>query len=317
MSSFAERSNLFNQLTTHRKRRLITLVTSTKKPEQHFAAQIAQDILPVFYDVLQGGSHEAKLDLLIYSSGGQIDTPWPLINLLREYCDDLHVIVPWRAHSAATLVALGANMIEMGPLSSLSPIDPQLQVKLAEKQEVVAASVEDIFGYYTLVQDILQLDAPGRAEALKVLASRISPEILGKVSRTRKEIRVIATNLLRLHLKDEATIGKIVFTLVEDLPSHQYLINRKEANDLGLPVKYLDEESEVISLKILNSYRDESKMDEPGMSIDFNEGETTKVIEMSRAFVETRDRSFAFRTKYSFHKDGKVETKINRWMEVT
>lgn len=317
MSSFAERKGFFDQLATHRKRKAVALVTSTKKPENLFAAQIAQDVLPVFYDMFRGKSREGRLDLLIYSSGGQIDTPWPLINLVREYCDELDVIIPWRAHSAATLIALGGNTIEMGPLASLSPIDPQLQVRLAEKKEVVTASVEDIYGYYSLVKDILDLDAPGRAEALKVLAGRIGPEILGKVSRTRKEIRVIATNLLRLHLKDEDRIQKIVFSLVEDLPSHQYMINRNEAIAIGLPVKQLDKESEVLSFKILSSYIAEAKMEEPGMSMDFGPEETTKVIEISRAFVETGDRSFAFRTSYAFHKDGKVETKVNRWMEVT
>ena len=58
-------------------------------------------------------------------------------------------------------------------------------------------------------------------------------------------------------------------------------------------------------------------MEEPGMSMDFGPKDTTKVIDMSRAFIESIDRSFAFRTRYAFHKDGKVETKVNQWMEVT
>jgi len=53
------------------------------------------------------------------------------------------------------------------------------------------------------------------------------------------------------------------------------------------------------------------------MSIHFAAGKTTEVMEMSRAFIETKDRSFAFRTKYTFHQDGKVENAINQWMEVT
>ena len=317
MSSFTDRQKLFDQLATHRKRKLVTLVTSTKKPENLFAAQIAQDILPVFYDIFRGRTHEDKLDLLIYSSGGQIDTPWPLVNLIREYYDELHIIVPWRAHSAATLIALGGDTIGMGPLGSLSPIDPQLQVKLVDKKEVVNAGIEDIYGYYSLIQDQLKLDASGTAEALKVLANRIEPEILGKVSRMRREIRVIAMNLLRLHLKDENKINSIVTSLVEELPSHQYMINRNEALAIGLPVGQLDERSEMLSFQILNSYINEARMDEPGMPVDLDTDETSKVVEMSRAFVETAGRSFAFRTSYTFHKDGKWETKINRWMEVT
>ena len=317
MSTFKDRQQLFDQLLSHRKRKLVTLITSTKKPEPQFSTQIAQDILPIFYKILKQGTGGRELDLILHSSGGQIDTPWPLINLVREYCDDLRVIVPWRAHSAATLVCLGANAIEMGPLSSLSPIDPQFQLKLGDKKEVVGAGIEDIYGYYMLVQEKLELDAQGRAEALRVLANRISPEILGKISRTRREIHIIAKNLLRLHLTDEDVMEKIVSNLVEELPSHQYMINRNEATALGLPVVYMDQETEVTSFKILDSYRDEVKMDEPGVSVNFGSGETIKVIEMSRAFVETRDRSFAFRSQYTFYPDGKVERKADQWKEVT
>ena len=115
----------------------------------------------------------------------------------------------------------------MGPLAALSPIDPQFQLQLGDKKEVVGAGVEDIYGYYMLIQEKLELDAQGRAEALKVFANRISPEVLGKISRTRKEIRIIAKNLLKLHLTDEDVMEKIVSNLVEELPSHQYMINRK------------------------------------------------------------------------------------------
>jgi len=315
MSQFTDRQQLFHELMTHRGRTLLTLITSTKKPEHLFATQIAQDTLPLFYQILGEMGHQPKLDLLIYSQGGQIDTPWPLVNLLREYSDDLSVIVPWRAHSAATLLALGANTIEMGPLASLSPIDPQFQLTMPDKQKI-AAGVEDVYGYYRLVKDTLSLDSNGRSEALKLLGSRITPEILGKVSRVRREIRVVANNLLGLHLPDDTAIKKIVDALVEELPSHQYMINRKEAYSLGLPVKKLDDKSEKLTFQILTSYMEEARMQEPGMSIDFG-AEAVKIIELNRAFVETKERSFTFRSSYTFHRDGKVERKGDQWQEAS
>lgn len=313
MSNHKERQRLFDQLFAHRQRTLLTLITSTKKPEL-FATQIAQDILPIFYQILSGMQKGLKLDILIYSSGGQIDVPWPLVNLLREYTDDIHALIPWRAHSAATLLVLGANSIGMGPLASLSPIDPQFQLRLPDKQQTVGASVEDVYGYYRLVNEIMTLDSAGRSEALKLLASRISPEVLGKISRVRREIRIIATNLLHLHMQDEAIIEKIVNALVEELPSHQYLINRKEAADLGLPVYHLDESTEPLSFQILDSYVKEAAMEEPGMAVDFGP-DAVKMVDMNRAFIETRERSFVFRTKYTFHRDGKVEKKGDKWEE--
>lgn len=317
MSHFKDRQTLFSELASVRDRDIITLVTSTKKPEPVFAAQIAVDILPVFYELLKGKERKQKVDLFLYSAGGQIDAPWPLINLIREYYEDIYAIIPWRGHSAATLIALGGNTIGMGPLASLSPIDPQIQIRQPDKKDVVQASLEDIYGYYNLIKNVLQLDGPGRAESLSTLAGRIPPEILGKIERSRREIRIISINLLSLHLNEPERINNIVNQLVEELPSHQYMINRNEAARIGLPVEPLDSKTEEIASNILKSYMDEMTMDEVGVVINFDPGKTTKVIEMRRAFIETIDRSFSFVTRYTFHQDQRIEQAINRWMEVT
>ena len=203
----------------------------------------------------------------------------------------------------------------MGPLGSLSPIDPQLFITHPEKKETVRAGIEDIYGYYLLIQDTLQLDSAGRTEALKILSARIGPEILGQASRIRNEIRIIATNLLKLHTKDDKKIESIVSSLVEKLHSHQYMINRNEAREIGLPVDFLDQTTEQISYKILDSYVDEVKMNEPGVDISFGPGESTKRMDMNRAFIETSDKSTVFKTEYIFHKDGKLEKRLNKWIE--
>jgi ClpP class serine protease len=45
---------------------------------------------------------------------------WPLVTLLRQYCKRLAVLVPFRAHSAGTLISLGADEIVMLPGSELA-----------------------------------------------------------------------------------------------------------------------------------------------------------------------------------------------------
>jgi hypothetical protein len=315
MSNHNERHKLFSELISHRGRDFITLVTSTKQPEEHFAAQIAGDVIPIFYDLLKSNDGKKEVDIFLYSAGGMVDAPWPIINLIREYYENVSVIIPFKAHSAATLISLGADMINMGPMASLSPIDPQLYIRNPEGKANVSAGIEDIYGYYLLIEDTLKLDANGKTEALKILANRISPEILGQASRIRNEIRIIATNMLKLHIKDSSKIDSIVTSLVEKLHSHQYMINRKEAKQIGLPVSELDKTTENLAYSIIRSYIDECKMDEPGVKVDFGSGENTKSIEMNRAFIETVDRSYTFRTRYTFHKDGKLEKAINKWME--
>jgi len=317
MAGIEDRRKLFKELSESRGRDLIALVTSTKKPENLFAAQIAGDLIPVFYQTLKSNRNGKKLDLLLYTAGGQVDAPWPIINLLREYYTEIYTIVPSRALSAGTLMALGTDKIGMSPMAALSPVDPQLQVKHEGREEVVVAGIEDIYGYYDLLKDVLKLDDKGRAEGLKILSSRIHPEILGKCTRLRKEIRIVATNLLKLHMEDAERISNIVNQLVEELPSHQYIINRGEAKRIGLPIEFLDENTENLSNSIMNSYIEEMGMEKLGLEISFTEGGATKVIDIRRAYVETSEKSFAFTTRFTFHKDGKVDQAINQWLEVT
>ena len=316
MSAIGTRRELLKELSEYRGRDLITLITSTKKPENLFAAQIAGDLIPVFYDILKGTTNRGKLDILLYTAGGHIDAPWPIVNLIREYYSDIYTIIPHRALSAGTLIALGSDIIGMSPMGALSPVDPQLQVKHEGSKEVIGAGVEDVYGYYDLLKDILKLDDAGRAEGLKLLSARIHPEILGKCARVRKEIRIVATNLLKLHMKKEENIAYIVNQLIEELPSHQYIINRAEAKRIGLSVEPLDEKTEDLASQIIKSYIEEMGMETLGLEIKFGPSEETKVVEMRRAYVETKDKSFAFITRYTFHKDQKVDQSINQYKEV-
>lgn len=318
MSNYEYRKNQFNLFKEKRGRDLLTLITSTKQPEEHFAAQIAVDTLPIIYSLINGSetNKDKTIDLIIYSAGGVIDAPWAIVNLIREYYENLCIVVPNRAHSAATLIALGADKILMGPLGTLSPIDPQLNIKQTEPSLNIRTGIEDIYGYYILLKETLDLDSAGKTEALKLLANRIGPEILGQASRIRKEIRIVATNLLGLHMKDAQKIENIVSGLVEKLHSHKYMINRREALKFGLPVENLDGELEEIANNIVNSYVSESKMDEPGFDIVFSAGETKRTIDMNRAYIENECKGIAYKTQYIFHKDGKLEKRTNKWMEV-
>src|ERR1022692_2952311 len=65
-----------------------------------------------------------KLDIFIASNGGNSVIPWRLVSLFREFSKSFNVRVPYRADSAATLIALGADEIVMHPFGELGPIDP-------------------------------------------------------------------------------------------------------------------------------------------------------------------------------------------------
>lgn len=66
-----------------------------------------------------------KLDLIIHSPGGSGGAAEQIVKYLRTKFDDIRIIVPHMAMSAATMIACAANKILMGKHSFLGPIDAQ------------------------------------------------------------------------------------------------------------------------------------------------------------------------------------------------
>ncbi len=67
-------------------------------------------------------------DLLIETAGGFTDATEKIASILRQHITDLRVVVPCRAKSNGTILALVGNSIVMGPCSELGPADPLIQL---------------------------------------------------------------------------------------------------------------------------------------------------------------------------------------------
>lgn len=116
-----ERLGIIDQIERARNSRLVCYLTGDRPGME---ARIGMDIFPYFYDVLVKMGKQRQLDLFIYSAGGATMAAWGLVNLLREFCDKLCVLVPSKAQSSATLISLGADEIVMSRMGQLSPVDP-------------------------------------------------------------------------------------------------------------------------------------------------------------------------------------------------
>jgi hypothetical protein len=221
---------LIAKLESKRDSRIITYLTSDRPV---YGAQIALDVLPLFYQSLERVGKIKNLSLYLYSTGGSLDAPWPLVSLMREYCEYLEILVPFKALSAAALISLGADRIVMTPLSQLSSVDPTgVFVRGGKKKEV---SVEDIQSYIEFAKEKIGIaESQPLSEVLRLLTNEISPQILGSINRTHSLIRRIARLMLQFHLKEpkcETQISEIVDNLTEQLYSHTHMINRREARD--------------------------------------------------------------------------------------
>lgn len=102
---------------------------------------IFQDGITWFEDLVFELDPNRELQILLASPGGEGETAVRLVRAAQARCQSLTVIVPDQAKSAATLFALGADKIIMGPTSDLGPIDPQIVINndLVAAKDILAA----------------------------------------------------------------------------------------------------------------------------------------------------------------------------------
>ena len=224
-----DKKQLIQQIGGLQRSRVITYLTSDRQGPIN--ARVAMDIIPIISKQLRTIGKTENIDLFLYSAGGDTMVPWRLVSMIREYCDKFSVLIPYKAHSAATMIALGADKIVMSDLSELSPIDP---------------STANVFN----PQD------PQNPQ--------IHPLALGNVNRTHNLIRVLAKRLLKSHkspMKEEE-ITRIVDDFTEKLYSHQYFVGRKEAKeDLGVKsVVFADQNLSRAMTELYEQYKEEMEL---------------------------------------------------------
>ncbi len=267
------------------------------------------DVFPFFYDVLTQMGKQRQIDLLLYSTGGSTMAAWGLVNLLREFCDKLCVLVPFKAHSGATLISLGADEIVMSSTGQLSPVDPSitspfnptLPAVAGQPPQFLPVSVEDVVAFMDLVREEAKLkDEANMAEVFKLLAADVRPLALGSVYRAKQQIRMLAAKLLEFHMGPEERdkIEGIVATLTRELYSHDYLVSRKEAKErIGLKISECSEELEKSIMDLFRSYAKDMDLATPYNQEVAVGTQTTRTVQFDRAFIESTERSYVFRTK--------------------
>ena len=313
----AERKAIIQQLQTVRNSKLIAYVTGDRQPTP---AQIGDDVLRPLYDHVRQIGHVERLDLFIYSRGGAIDVPWRIVNALRRASDQWHVLVPFRANSAATLIALGADEIIMGPQGELGPIDPIMTLprffgtpggsQPSAVQENV--SVEDVMAYVRFVHDRVGLsDQRALTHGLKKLTDRLDAVHLGNVYRTHSHIRDVARRILLSQKKPptDQTLAKIIETLAERVYAHGHAIEVADAIAIGLSAREATGEEDRLMWDLLTAYETDMKLRQP---ID----PAAKTV-TSDFFAESATIAIV-ESEYAVHEfTGTIEVRVRRQMPQT
>ena len=267
--SLEDRKTLLRQLETELDARVITLVTGDRPGME---TRIAGDLLPLLSSLLSIRPDAGRIALFLYTPGGDTIAGWSVVNLLRQYANVLTVVVPFKALSCGTLIALGADELYLGRHGLLSPIDPSVNSPYnppapqgtGKPGALLPVSVEDVAGFIDLAKKEFGLSGGvGSSEILQILAEKVHPLALGAVYRARTQSNSLAKRLLQMHEKDDERIKRIVSKLTDELPTHSYLIGRKEAEEIGLCPRPLSNALEGVMWSLYSLYESWLKLTEP------------------------------------------------------
>jgi len=194
------------------------------------------------YGILQSIGRINRLTLFVKSSGGSGQASLRMVNLLRQFAPHLTVLVPLGCASAATMLALGADKILMGPLAHLSAVDTSLTHDLSpidRDNDRVSVSQDELHRVVRLWQGQANKEASNPYEAL---FHYVHPLVVGAVDRSSALSTKLCLEILSYHLKDAKKARKISNTLNSAYPSHSYPITLREARRIGLNAEPLDED---------------------------------------------------------------------------
>lgn len=238
---YADRKIFYQQIEDERNSKVIAYVTGDRPG---MGAQIGADTPDIFLEHLDAIGKVNKISLILYTCGGNTLAAWNIVNLFREFCNELEIIIPNKCRSSGTLMALGANSIIMTKQATLGPIDPSITREMSptipgtNPPQQLSISVESVKGYFSLLKEEFGATSDAALSAAYTkLAEYIHPLVLGDVYRTQRQIQMLAEKLLRMSYTDEDIIKSIVAFLCSDSGSHDYTINRTEARSMGLNVE--------------------------------------------------------------------------------
>ena len=222
---------------------------------------LASRIRHLLEDELDTPVERTEIDLWLDTPGGDAHAAYKIGLLLRRYASTVRVVIPDYAKSAGTLLALVGDEIFMGPAAELGPLDAQLghegegmmisaldRTRSLEDLLEMAVNTAASSGAY-----MLNVTRLSRAEALKAtlrfsadflrpLVKQLDPTIV-HWSKTQLEVAVEYGTRLLTSRKVGMTPGLegLSRKLVEDYPTHGFVISQEEAARLGLPIAPLSE----------------------------------------------------------------------------
>ncbi|WP_347988971.1 ATP-dependent Clp protease proteolytic subunit [Methylomonas sp. AM2-LC] len=205
--------------------------------------------------LLEKLGHNETLYFFIKSDGGNGQASLRMVNLLRQYCTRLVALVPHECASAATMIAIGADQILMGPTAFLTAVDTSLNHSLSPVDRDNARVSVSLDELNRVVKRWQSQAGQNSTNPYASIFEYIHPLVVGAVDRAESLSIMLCKEILFYHIKDKEKALEIATTLNSKYPSHSYPILMDEAKEIGLNVGSLPRKinSMLLNLNILYS----------------------------------------------------------------
>src|SRR6185436_17769295 len=203
------------------------------------SGSVCDNDVMAMHDLLKAMGRQKKLTLFVKSDGGSGMASLRMVHLLRTYTSHLTVLAPLNCASTATMLALGADTVGMGPLSYLTAVDTSLEHDLSpvdHTNSLVAVSNDEVERVIRLWKETVGRDKDN-VNPYQELYKYVHPLVVGALDRASSLSLQLCREILGYHMKDAAKAARIARRLNSSYPAHQYPITSREARRLGLNVR--------------------------------------------------------------------------------
>ena len=203
------------------------------------SGSVCDNDVMALHAILERTGRRERIALFVKSDGGSGMASLRLVHLLRQYAKRLTVIAPLNCASAATMLALGADTIQMGPLSYLTAVDTSLEHDLSpldHTNQLVPVSNDEVDRVIRLWKETVGRRGDG-VNPYQELYKYLHPLVIGALDRASSLSLMLCREILGYHMQDARKAERIARRLNSAYPAHQYPITAREARSLGLDVQ--------------------------------------------------------------------------------
>lgn len=219
---------------------------------------IANEDVKYFYTHLKNIGFQDKLYFIIISAGGDGLSAYRIASLLKSFCNELIIVIPEVAASAATMLSLAGEKIIMTSFSYLTAVDTSITHPLNpvdKNKNVVRIQLEEIRRATDALAKTYQ-EGESHKGVYETIFNHLHPVAYGALERASTLSEMLCRDILNLRKNPpaEEVATSLINKLNKEYPSHGYPITAQKAKSLGLPVEDADTETNNLLWSLLTLY---------------------------------------------------------------